>query len=161
MSKLTEARLAVWQAINHWSWPEEFEWAKKYESDAHTAEMMLRGPAPHQLPAIALAWANLTVEEVANLIQHQISPLQISMWFAADQLSVAEEISDQILKCICQSAPEGSSVTYIRQAIGYAPRPLGPMTLKAVKLGESDVMAWRLDAAIGLRISTDFYHAGS
>lgn len=159
--QLTLARLAVWDAINHWNWPEGFAWVRKYQSDADTAEMLLRGPAPHELPAIAVAWGEMTVQEFLNTQQRQLSPITISMWFRGDQLSIAELISDQILKCICQSTPEGGTVTYIRQVIGRLPRPLGPLRLSAVTLDSHNVKAWRLDARVGLEIQTDLYHAGA
>lgn len=157
MSPLTTARLAVWQAIDNWTWPMGFVWAKKYQSDEDTAEMMLRGPAPHQFPAISVAWAQMTVEEYLNVIGQQNSPIRVSCWFAADQLSVAETIVEQIVQCVLKSTPDGSTVPYVRKAIGYPPVPIGPLILQSVALGNSGVMSWKLEATFGLRINTDLY----
>lgn len=160
---LTAARLAVWEAIENWTWPEGFEWQRLFKSDADAEELLLRGkPSLGELPALAVDWQPFTAEDVLNILQKIPAVIRLQAWLPASSLTLAETIGQELLAAVCRSKPEESSVTYVRQAIGHLPRPLGPCLIQGVSLpGADDRKVLQVTLSIGLPIYLDLYHAGS
>lgn len=160
---LTQARLAVWAAIENWDWPAGFEWQRLFKSDADTEELLLREkPALDELPALAVDWQPFTTEDVLNILQKIPAVIRLRAWLPAGSLGLAETISQELLMAVCRSTPEGGTVSYVRAAIGHLPRPLGPCLIQSISLpGREDRKAIQITLSIGLPIYLDLYHAGS
>ncbi|QDV30115.1 hypothetical protein Spb1_20430 [Planctopirus ephydatiae] len=161
---LTKARLAVWAAIENWNWPAGFAWQRLFQSDADAEELLLRGgPSLAELPAIAVEWAQpFTVEQILNVLQKCPFSIRISLWLPAGSLTLAESLGDQLLQAICRSAPEGSSVPYVRKVTGHLPEPLGPFQITGVILpGEPSRKALKVSLTLVLPVYLDYFHGGS
>lgn len=164
-SLFTQARRAVWDAIENWTWPEEFEWKRLFKSDTDTEELLLReAPSLAELPAISLEWSQpFSVEQILNVLQKCPASLRISLWLPAGSLTLAEYLGDQLMQAVCRCTPEGSTVPYVRKVTGHLPEPLGPFQISGVNLpGEpAGRKALKVTLTIVLPIYLDYFHGGN
>lgn len=154
-SMLTVARSAVWDAVTHWpALANVFE--RTYETDADIAELQLRDPAPHELPAIALYWGGIQPDWKYHRAQEWPMTLRASLWLPGDQHTAAERVAEDFFDSLYRAAPEDSSVPYVQAATGYPPKRIGSLNVTSVVLGRAQQLrALRVDVAFTLRSHND------
>lgn len=151
---LTIARQAVWDAIEAWEPLAGLE--RLYKTDLDVAELQLRDPAPHELPALALYWGSISPEWKWNRAQEWPLSLRASLWLPGDEHTAGERYVEQLFDAFYQAKPENSSVPYIQAATGYPPRRVSDMTVQSVTLGRAQQLrALRVDIAFALRSNKD------
>jgi hypothetical protein len=155
---LTETRLAIWDAIDNWS---EFGadpssvWTRKFRDGGDIEELSLHDPAEHELPAIAVTWGPTNPEWWVNVGQNWPQQMFVTFWLPAHQLDLAEERAVQLTRCLYQSSPAGSTVSYVRAATGRPPTK-NVITLEAVELGRAQQLkAWKGQLALTLTAVID------
>lgn len=157
--RLTVARNAVWSAIDHWPallHEGETLFARQYKTSADFAELQLRDPAPHELPAIAIYWGGIQPAWRNNRLQEWPLSLQLALWLPGDRHTYAETLCEEVFNALYQSRPGISTVSYIEQATGYPPRRVSDLTIQSVTLGRAQqVHALRADVAFTLRSTAD------
>lgn len=153
--RLTVARAAVWNAVKNWPATAEY-FARKYETDADLAELQLREPAAHELPAIAFYWGGISPEWKSSRLQEWPLSLRASLWLPGDRHTEAERRCEDVFDALYKACPPASTATYIQQATGFPPRRVGEMTVNAVTLGRAQQLrALRVDVAFVLRSIKD------
>lgn len=149
-AKLTAARTGTWSAIDNWP-ALASTFTTKFKTDAQHAQLALRDPTPEQLPAICVSWSQIAPEWWVQDLQQWPLPLSVCVWFPGHQMSQAEQALEDIANAIFQAKPEGSSVEYVRNATGYPPKRLGPISLRMTPIGRSNWSALRGEILFVLR----------
>lgn len=148
---LSAARSGVWNAIDNFP-ALATTFARKYKSDADLAELLLRDPAPHELPAIALTWQPMPVDWWTHQQQQWQPTLSITVWLPATWHAAAEHLAQQVSLAVYQAKPEASSVGYVKAATGNHPKRVGPINVQPVSIGRVGLAkAIRVDAEFVLR----------
>lgn len=151
---LTVARQAVWDAIEQWEPLAGLQ--RLYKSDLDVAELQLRDPAPHELPALAIYWGGISPEWKWNRAQEWPLSLRATLWLPGDEQTAAERYAEHLFDAFYRSKPENSSVPYIQAATGYPPLRVSDMTVQSVTLGRAQQLrALRVDLAFALRSNKD------
>jgi hypothetical protein len=157
--RLNVGRDAVWAAIAAWE-PLEDAFARKYESSADIAELQLRDPAAHELPAIALTWDAIKPEWRANRDQEWPMAIRATIWLPGDQHARAECLAQDVCDAIYRAKLDGESVTAIQHALKYPPRRVSDLTIQSAILGRTQLLhAIRVDIAFTLRSTFDPFGA--
>lgn len=148
---LSAARSGVWNAIDNFpSLANVF--ARKYKTDVALAELLLRDPAPHELPAIALTWRPMPVDWWTHQQQQWQPTLSITLWLPATWHTAAEHLAQLVSLAVYQAKPEGSSLSYVKAATGNHPKRVGPINVEPVTIGRVGLTkAIRVDADFVLR----------
>lgn len=144
-SRLTQARRAVWDAIDNWpGLANTFRQKFRFESgpqDGAVPEAAHRPDAPSahaDLPAIAILPGAVTPRWASNLQQDHPYTLTIRYWTAGRCIDRSEALWDEIIKAVHRAKPgENLDIdTYLKQGTGYAiPAGYGPSRMTFVKLG--------------------------
>ncbi len=154
-SRLTIARNAVWEAIDNWP-ALRYRFQRSYKTDDDLAELQLRDPAPHELPAVALYWGAFTPDWKNNRMQEWPIVTRATVWVPGDQHTLAERLIEHVFDAIYQAKPTGSTVPYIHAATGYPPRRVSEMSVQTVTLGRAQQLrALRVDVAFAMRSNKD------
>lgn len=158
---LTVARNAFWDAIDNWpALTDVFQ--RKYKSSADFAELQLRDPAPHELPAIAVYWGDIAPELKYQRADDWPMSLNLALWLPGDRHTFAETLAEDVFNALYQACPDDSTVSYIRAATGFPPKRVSKLTVQGVTLGRSQLIhALRVDVAFTLRSSKDPFGDGS
>jgi len=145
MSRLTQARRSVWDAIDHWpALDKVFRQKYRFESkpqEGRPAEASHRPESPTSiadLPAIAIMPSAVTPKWATNLQKDHPYSLDIVYWTPGRFVDTSEALWDELIKAIYQSRPEGNLDidTYLKEGTGYAiPVGEGPSKISFVKLG--------------------------
>lgn len=150
---LTKTRNAIWAAIDNWS---EFTvagvpvWSRKFRDASDIEELSLHDPCGADLPAISVTWGPTNPEWWVNVMQNWPQQMFVTFWLPAHQLDLAEQRAVQLTRCLYQSAPAGSTVSYIRAAVGRPPTK-NVVTLEPVELGRSQSLkCWKGQLALTL-----------
>lgn len=121
MPALTDARNAVWDAIENWS---ELKsdgnsvFKRRYKLNGDDAAEV--GPRYEHLPALMLEYDNSPITQVLNK-RHQVdASFLLRMWTADWNLENAELYELEIIKALFQSKSNGT--TYIEVATNFAPQ---------------------------------------
>jgi hypothetical protein len=150
----TKTRNAVWNAIDNWpafTIDEASVWTRKFRDPADIEELALHDPCAADLPAIAVTWGPTSPEWWVNVMQNWPQQMFVTFWLPGHQLDVAELRAVQLMQALYQCAPEGSTVSYIRAAVGRPPSKTSPITLEPIELGRSQQLkAWRGQIALTL-----------
>lgn len=134
MAILTEARLAVWRAIETWSETAgAFARRVRFDGDAPIGKELPF--AAVDLPAILIQPVSIIPEWTTNGVQNWPLVLEITIWTADWRLSAAELLVENVLDAIYQAGPDGSSVSYIKQATGYHADRIGSVLMQRTMLG--------------------------
>lgn len=155
MAVLTDARNAVWQAIDNW--PALLGVFK--QSFRHEVEMMLQEmePSISDFPCIAVTPAEVVPSWFTNQAQQWPYTLNVAIWTPDWILAPAEQLIEDVVSAIYKASATVGGPTYIKAATGFHPERLGPMTLQPMKLNDSDdgdgTKAIRTSIAITLRIN--------
>ncbi|ADG67945.1 hypothetical protein Plim_2118 [Planctopirus limnophila DSM 3776] len=160
---VSRVRQAVWEAIDHWEWPEGFEWGRIFETDADVAELALRGgPAVDELPALSARWQVYQVQETMNRLEDLPLRLVLEAWLPVGWQTLAEVLADQLMRAVISSAPTNGAMPFVRAVIGHVPRPLGPVSITEKELpGPSGRLCLQVQVVLGLLSRTDLYHQGA
>lgn len=159
-ARLTVARNAVWSAIDNWEpligTEEAPVFARKYKATADIAELQLRDPTSHELPAIALYWGDVKPEWRQNRMQEWPLTLRMTVWLPGDRHTYAETLLEHVFDAIYRAKSEGDTLPCIERATGYPPRRVNELTIQSVVLGRAQqVRALRADVAFALRSNKD------
>lgn len=159
MATLTRARRALWDCIDTWHelrqagdpsksifrlkmrWNEDQPLMADFEpslSDFPTIEILPAG-------AISASWDT-------NVAQSWPYALEIRVWVQGWSLPELEDLAEKVGRAIFQATPEGSTVSYVKNAIGLYPQ-IGGFTITPVKIqdgsdDEDAVTATRLSLQV-------------
>ncbi len=157
---LATARSAVWDAIDHFAALEE-RFVRKFASDADLAELLLRDPAPHELPAVALTWQAMPTDWWTNQQQQWQPTLAVTLWLPATWHAAAEHLAQQVCLAVYRATPEASTVPYVKAATGHHPKRSGPINVQPVVIGRSGLtQAIRVDVSFVLRTNLNPFEGG-
>lgn len=157
---LTTARNAAWDALDNWPSLQGTEespvFRRKYKTAADFAELQLRDPAVHELPAIALYWGEIRPEWRNNRMQEWPLTLRYTMWFPGDRHGYVERVAVDTFDAIYKATRPDDSMPCIERTTGYPPRRVNELTVSSVVLGRAQrIYALRADVAFALRGNKD------
>lgn len=156
---LTKARTALWDAIAAWpafTVDEEPFWARKYSSDADVAELMLRDPAAHELPALSLTWGTLDPQALVHRMNQWPIAVTLTAWLRADQESIAQQIVEELIDAVYQGTKTGATIPAVKDALRQYPKGVGPVSITPTTIGRDDLLrAVRVDVTFTLRALHD------
>lgn len=136
MAILTDARNAVWSAIdNYASLNGAFNQKFRYDKEQSTWENI--EPSISDLSAIAIVPINMSPEWWTNRMQNWPYVLDVTLWTKNWHLEPAEELIEKVILAMYRATPSGSSVPYIKKATGYHPTKHGPATFQASRLTDA------------------------
>lgn len=135
MAVLTDVRRSLWRAIDNW--PElrdvfrlKLTWEKEQPLIVEAEPAICDFPMIEIVPAsaVAVSWHTNTAQEWG-------ASFEVKVWTQGWALPAVEDLAEKIARAVYQSAPEGSSVPYVKEAVGLYPRIGGP-SIAAVRIGE-------------------------
>ena len=136
MAILTQARLALWQAID--SFPplnpggkSVFVRTYRYESTPPNFQIEI-GPALTEMPALGVFPSHAIPEWFTSQIQAIPFALNLVTWTPEGDLELAEKLSEQLIYALHQSGPAPG---FIKRTTGYYPTAVGPIQFQKTKLG--------------------------
>jgi hypothetical protein len=92
-------------------------------------------PSLSRLPALAIFPASVSPAWWTHELQQWPVLYDVVLWTPRWQLNLAEELIEQVIDAIYRSAPEHSTVPFVKQATGYYPQRLGPITFTRARVG--------------------------
>lgn len=156
MALLTDARLSVWTAIDNHDELIDLNsstgraFNATYRFDDEMALLAEIRPALGDLPALAIFPASIRPVWWTNTQQHWPYFLDVTLWTQDWNLPQAESLIEKVCNAIFRAHPEGSSVSYVKDACGYDPR-LGDFAFVAARVGKDSklkVIETRLSIAL-------------
>ena len=164
MPSITNARNALWDAIDHWPDLRQdgrsvFKRMIRHDDDEGLL-MSAQDAALGDLPAIEIAPARLEPDWYLNRCME--FPFILDVKLLGLRLSVLEDLVEKVWQACYQAAPsESPTVSYVRAATGYYPSRLGPITTQVILLGrDRQTRAWLFNLQIGLKFLGDPLGAG-
>ena len=157
MAVLTDARNAVWNAIDNWTALQNtFRQKIRFERSAGSKLMLANTDEPTgvDFPAIAVAPSVVNPIWLGNQVQFRPLSLTISIWTAGwDSLPQNEEIWGNVLDAIYKCKPVGGGDTYIGAATAHGPYGFGNSRWQRITFANQQ-KAWRHDFDVVLKIVT-------
>ena len=162
MAVLTDARNAVWQAIDNWPALAN-AFALKLKHDAEMSLMQDGEPSISDFPCIAITPADVVPNWFTNQSQFWPYTLNIAIWTPDWKIALAEDLVEKVVSAIYQASATPGGVPYIKAATGYHPERIGPMTMQPARLRNTDdgegTQAMRTGIALTLRINRNPFTA--
>lgn len=160
---LTTARLSLWDAIEHWPALQRFPPAdtsllfeRTYRLDDESLLLSEIVPSLSDLPALAILPTSVTPAWFTHEMQTWPVLFDVTLWTADWHLPEAESLIEHVIDAVYRSHAEGSSVSYVKQATGFHPQRLGPITFDYTRLGpDRELTAIVTRTLITLRTSKD------
>lgn len=144
MALLTTARRALWDAINAWSElrdPQDSSrslFRLKFDWEADQPLIVEAEPSISDFPAIEIIPSGgVSTSYVTNVAQEWGLSLDVKVWTHGWSLPDVEELAEKIARAIFQAAPDASTVSYVKAAVGLHPRLAG-ISITAVRLRDSE-----------------------
>jgi hypothetical protein len=160
MPLLTTARESLWTAIDNW--PElqsngSSVFHQTYRFDDETPLLQELIPSLSRLPALAIFPASASPVWWTNEMQQWPALYDLVLWTPCWNIATAEDLIEKVINAIYRATPPESSVPYVKQATGYYPARLGPITFARVDAGAVDrpLKITETKASITLRTNKD------
>lgn len=151
MGIITQARLAIWQAIDNYPPlnPGGISLFKHtYRYDSTPANFLIEvGPALSEMPVLGMFPSHAVPEWWTNQIQAIPFAVNLVAWTPEADLELAERIPELLIYALHQSGPEPG---FVKRTTGYYPTACGPVQFQKTKLG-----AIRTLQTIVLRLQID------
>lgn len=154
MAALTDARRAVWKAIDNWpDLQNVFAQRLDFENDQSMHEDQPE-PSISDVPAIAIVPVSNTPQWFHHRQQHWILALDITIWTPGWILETAEDLLEKLLDAFWRSKPGDTGPTYLEpyqpfQTMGNA--SFDPARLSDSEGGGTQVMITRTQLALSIR----------
>ncbi len=139
MPALTDARLAIWDAVENWAGLQSggvsvFKRLYKFDGD-DSPEI---SPHPDQLPALLVDRPDDGVSEEKNRIWEWNAGFKFLMWTTSWNLANPELYEIELIKALFQSAANGTP--YIVAATGFLPQNNFSIKHTRVKIDDTKVI---------------------
>lgn len=152
MAVLTEARRAVWQAIDNWPALSN-AFAQKVRYDRELSMLDNVEPSISDLPAIAIAPVSNVPDWFLNRVQHWVYLLDLTIWTPDWVLEPAEDLLEKTMDALYRSRPNAASgPTYLETYLPF--KTLGTASIQAINLTESEgpqVMKTTITISLSIR----------
>lgn len=136
MAMLTNARRAVWQAIDESPLLVD-SFVRKYKLDGDDDLTDEVEPASHSvMPAIALMPTNADGNWLVNTMMRFGHNIEVRIWTPRWHLDTAEDLVERVWKSIYGAAAVGATSTFVEAATGSPAKSLG-VTFELVRVGEN------------------------
>lgn len=160
MSILTDARNALWDAIDNWPGLESestttgraFQQTFRFNDDSDLGSAIQ--PALGDLPAVAILPVSSAPEWFTHELQQWPLLFEFRLWTADWSLPEAEALLEATIRAIYQ-AGEIPGVSYVKATTGYHPRQLGPLTFEFARAGDRGPKVTLARFTLGLRVMMD------
>lgn len=126
MAALTEARLAVWQAIDNYA-PLANVFRQKLRWDKEQAMLEQVEPSISDLPCISIRSGRVDPEWFTHQQQHLAYLLIIEIWTADWIQEPAEDLFEKTMDALYRSRPGSSGPTYLEPYMPFQVMPSGPI----------------------------------
>lgn len=135
MAALTDARNAVWDAIDNAAALADV-FAQKFKLNDEMFLWNRREPSISDLPAIMITPRQIDPQWVLNVAQEYPYLLVVTIWTADFYLPQAEDLAEKVWKAIYQTGPS-ATVSYVQAATGYRNKGGIPVTFEPMFLGDN------------------------
>lgn len=166
MALLTNARRAIWSAIDNW--PDlagafnlklRFDSVGADQDDGALSGGMLTDtlePSLSDLPAISVIPTTVDPSWWTHEMMTFLASYQVVIWTRDWYLPDAEDLIEKTWKAIWQAAASDSSAGYVKVATGYHPKRIGPIQWQMASVGrDRSLRATRVQMTLGLRTQQD------
>jgi hypothetical protein len=157
---ITAARNALWSAIDLWPDLKNSandatctRFARTYRlDDGDTPIVKELEPSMGDLPALMIAPLTLIPQWYLNQMQNWPTLLQMTIWTPQWALPEPERFVEDLSNAIYQQQAVGTTVAVVKQATGFYPQVVGPVTFLPVKIGkDGTVKAMRTQMQVTMR----------
>lgn len=155
MAALTDARNAIWDAVDNWSGLQSggsSVFKRTYRFDGDDSPEI--SPHPDQLPALAVEYADSTVFEAKNRTWEYDAGFRFLFWTTSWNLVNCELYELELIKALFQSSANGTA--YIVAATGFLPQNRFEIERTRVKIsspkGGQEVKAMETRIKFRLRV---------